>query len=540
MFKMILVDDERMERTYMKKCIDWQSLNIQVCGEADNGEEALEVCSKIKPDIILTDIKMPVMDGLEFSVRVKDILPEVKIIFISGHEDFEYAKTVANLNAFGYILKPFRIQDVIDVVKKVVNICDEDFKKDVERTRLLSILQENISVLKESFIREFLDGTKQIENIWGRVEYLDIQFKKGLYGVILFEIDDIGQLYTNLKEEDRQIFSINLLQMVRHTIKQYSYGEVIKISDAQYVALLSGEPNVEDFDESMFQVAEKAKEKAETQGISITIGISTTGKSIEAIHKMYQQVQKAIEYKIYDHKGEIIYINDLPFATQKQSIDFNQFDKEFIEYLKAGNKEKINDLLDSTFDRLLVSHNVSTAYLQNLCISIISMSMRFLIEINCTFEEIFGERDMVWNKLMRFETISDIKQWMKNIFSYMVDNVNAKKKSKNQLIVEQVKEIINERYGEELTTKELSKKIFLSPNYIGAIFKNETGIGFLEYLTQVRMEEAKVLLQDINLKIYEVAEQVGYNNTPYFSTVFKDFMGFAPKEYRERIYDSDE
>jgi len=162
-------------------------------------------------------------------------------------------------------------------------------------------------------------------------------------------------------------------------------------------------------------------------------------------------------------------------------------------------------------------------------------AMRFLNEINCTFDDVLGDGVLVWNKLLKFETIADVKQWMTNIFAAIIETVNLKKKSKNQMIVDKIIEIMNEKYSEDLTTKELSKVIFISPNYIGAIFKEETGIGILTFLTKLRMEKAEEMLKDPNMKVYEIAQKVGYNNTPYFSTIFRDYTGMAPSEYRERL-----
>lgn len=538
MLKLVILDDERMERTYMKKYVDWNTLGVEIAGEAANGVEGLKLCTEIRPDIIITDIKMPQMDGLEFAAKVKDVLPEVKIIFISGYGDFDYARSAVDLNAYGYILKPFRVSNVEEVVGKVVEKCLEEGSRNREREQLKKILDENKGVLKDSVIRELLEGTESEQTIWERVEFFGISLHQGLYSVQVMEIDDYEELSKSLTQEEKQLMSIELLQMTKSILESYGQGEMTRLSEKQFAILLS-------FDSSQGEVAARQKAYSlcdniknllqEEMRLSVTFGMSEICRDIADLFYYYLQAKDALKYKLFDLKGQMISINDIRMDTEPDILDMKKIDDQLTDLLRRGEEEEIHRVIDRIFNGLLRRQDVSEGYLQNICISIVCVAMRFLNEVNCSFKEIFGDDSLVWSKLVRFETIGDVRQWLKNIFTAMLETIQMKKKSKNHLIVEKVMEIVNERYPEELTTRELSKEIFLSPNYIGAIFKDETGVGFLEYLTRIRMEKAAEMLHDPNKKIYEVAQKVGYNNTPYFSTLFKDYIGVTPSEYREKL-----
>lgn len=537
MLKMVILDDEKMERKYMKKYIDWNSMGIEIVGEAANGVDGLEVCLNVKPDIILTDVKMPEMDGLEFSKKVKEFLPDVKIIFISGHDDFSYARSAVDLNAFGYILKPFRIENVIEVVRKVTTKCDEELKKDTERSKLKKILDENKGLLKDSLIRELLNGIGSYERIWERIDYLGINVIRGWYCTLLIEVDEFDDITNNMQIEEKQFFSINLLNSIQRGVAG-SNAENIKVSDKHYSILLSFNFVEEEITitQRVYAIAEAVKANLlEDLNISVTIGMSKLSNDIGSIIYLNEQAKDALKCKLFNLKGQLISFNDTLIIGEKKEIDFKRLDNLIVDSLKSSNVERLHNMMDEVFDGLLANRDVNSSNMQSICISIMCSAIRFLNEINCTFGDVFGDESIVWNKLMKFETIADIKQWVKNILDAIIDYVNLKKKSKNRMIVEKVLEIMKDRFGDELTTKELSKEIFLSPNYIGAIFKEEMGTGLLEHLTRIRMEKAEEMLRDPRLKIYEIALKVGYSNTPYFSTVFRDFTGLTPSEYRDKL-----
>lgn len=540
-WKVVIIDDEKMERTFIKKYIDWEGLDMEVAGEASNGEHALEVCKRINPDIILTDIKMPEMDGIEFCKIIKNLLPYVQIIFMSGYNDFEYAKSAVDIGAIGYILKPISIESAVVELKKASNFCQKRLMEIQEQNRLKNIIQENKIILKESLIRELLYGVQNISKIWDRISILDIDICKGNYCVFLIEIDDFDTFLEQNSSEKVQVLSLEIINSINVFIKNLIKDlciETIKLSEKQFASIVS----IQKYTDKNFtfdfynNIAESIREFVyNQQGVSVTIGISNVTDNIIDIKQLYSEAKEALRYKFLSTKGQIININDINYTNMQESESFfaKEIIGEILEILRYERWNEIDSLIDRIFDKAVKNKRISHDYIKNITILIICSAIVYLSELNMTFDDILGDSLVLWNKISKFETIIDVKQWLKNIYVAVKEGVEERKKGRRRKIVENIINIIEKRYDEDLTTKKLSKEIFLSPNYIGAIFKEETGKGFLEYLTSVRITKACELLKNPNLKIYEVAQMVGYSNVTYFSTIFKDFTGKTPSEYRQ-------
>lgn len=363
--KILIVDDEPIVREGLKNNVSWKDFDLFVAGCEANGKSALDVFKREVPDIILTDIRMPYMDGLELTREVKKIDPLVVVILLSAYDDFKYAQQAIRLGAFDYILKPIDIDTLKETVRRAV----------LKRKELLDKEKEPLPALNKN----------------------DLKFFKAEY---------------------------------------YKYPL-----------------------------------------------------------KLEEELSKAIK------RGD-------------KNLAVNIFDNIWGEFYE---KEYSED------------------FIKRWGLELIAVITRSLVEIGENADVLFKETDP-WRQISDMPTKDKLREWMKNIIEVVSEYVFLTKNSKNKKLVDEAIKLIQENYNDfNISLNNIAEKLYITPNYLSTLFKNEMGVTFSDYLMAYRIEKAKELLKDIKVKIYEVAEAVGYTDQHYFSKVFKNITGFTPKEYREKI-----
>jgi len=535
-FKILIVDDERLDREGIKGQIEWEELNITSIQTAKSGFDALTIIEIQKPDILITDVKMPGMNGLILAQKASEIVPWIKVIFISGFDDFEYVKNALLINAYEYLLKPVDTDDLLAALKKVINERIKERKIEEENEVLINKINESKPLLKQKLICDIIYGTSNKESISKNIKYLNMNLLEGFYRILLYEIDDYGFILEDIGVAELEN-SHQIIMDIISKIEVYNcLLELAQIDKNRIAILLSFSSDLENgrINAMSNNISKHIIEEVKsTTSVSITIGIGCIVNSITELHLSYDESCMALSQKMLAGKGTIICY--YPKTNIKESsIDFQNIINELMQCIKNHDKNKANYLLDYLFDSLENGNVYGNKYIQNCCINIISRIEIVLIEFNESVENVFGKNIVLWEKLMKFETILDIRQWMKNIFRAVIEYFENKNSKKNSKIIMAVIKKIEQNYSSELTLKDVAAEFFYSPNYLGAIFKEEIGMGFSECLSEYRMKKAGELLQQTCLKMYEVASQVGYKNVPSFINQFKLSYNMTPTEYRER------
>lgn len=539
MFKLLIVDDEKLDREGLQEQLPWDELGISTVEAAKNGIEALEIIERIKPDILITDVKMPRMDGLSLAGKALEIVPWIKIIFVSGFDDFEFVKSALLVNAYQYILKPVDTDELLHAAQKVVNERIREIKEEEENRTLVGTINESRSLLKQKLFHDILFGTFDKETIWQRLRFLDIRFYEGYFAVLLCEIDDyrllVEEYGTEALEGHKSAISDKMkgLQGVEYTL------EFVDIDPARCAAIFNFHANVKK-EMVEFRLKERAQRIIEEIGgtgrISVSAGIGCTVERMEDLGLSYTNSCQALLQKMFRGKGSVLFYQ--PKTSVKENvIDIQNIGNELVQSIKTCDTNKGYYCLDYLFDSIEANRMSEDRFVQNYCINLISRMEISLLEMNERLENIFGEGVIVWEKLMKFETIPDIRQWMKNVFRAVIEHLENKNSRKNRKVVLQLTKYIEENYARELTLKDIANHFYYTPNYLGMIFKEELGQGFAEYLAEFRMKKAAELLLQRHLKLYEVAEMVGYRNVSSFINQFKLCYAMTPGEYRERSTD---
>ncbi len=536
MFKLIIVDDERLDREGLRQQIDWERMNVTSVETARNGFEALELIKEFKPDILITDIKMPGMDGLTLSEKAVDLVPWIKIIIISGYDDFEYVRNAMKIKAYEYILKPVDTDELIIALKTVIEERLKEKKAEEETKILLDSVNESKYLLRRSLFLDIIYGNIDNSSIWKKIEQLELGINRGSYYIAVIEIDDAKFLSDKLGKNSYKELMKSIENCIRNVNTNGCSIECQVIDEARLAAIFSflGDSLDDSVNSAQFaaeQIIVNVKNKCD---ISVTVGISIKADSLEKLHICYDLGCRALSQKISRGKGRVLAYYDRNNPRQ-ETIDTQKVTNQLVAALKNSDGSKVEYLINRFFENLMASGIDNKKYILNCCINILSGMENVLLDLNDSTDNVFGQGYILWESFFEYETIEEIRENMRSIFRQVITYLQNRNDKKNRRIVDMVTEYIEDNYAKELTLKDIAAHFYYSPNYLGAIFKEELGKGFADYLIELRIRKAAEVLRHSNLKIYEVANMVGYRNIPSFINQFKLIHNITPKEYKERF-----
>lgn len=541
MYKLILVDDEEEVRKGVLEKIQWNKYGFHVVGEAENGIEALEKAEKTLPDLVITDIKMPFMDGLALSERLREKLPTTRIIILTGFDEFEYAKMAIKLDVVEYALKPISADDLTEVLIRVKEKLDDEMaqKKDME------MLKENyiksLPVLKEKFLGSLITNRLNRTEILERASSYGLNLNYNGFIVAVISIDskaDTG----NFSEvdwvsslENRELIKLAIFNLTEEIINKYEMGIVFLHND-NILTIFTSEENEKDkligktlsILEELNQSIEKYYKK------SVTFGVGAYCRDIANIGYSHESAVTALDYRILLNSN-IICIEDMePKAVQ--NIVFDELrSRSLISCIKVGTPGEIEKTIEGLFKEI-IDGNVSFKDYQLYLLDILTTILKTARDLLIDMDKVFGLNYNLFVEMYKFKDIRQVKEWLINICTRIKGQVYKDRQDTCKLIVKKAEEYIEEFYNDgELTIDKICKHLHISPTYFSTIFKRETKFTFINYLTHIRMEAAKELLRTTNYKSFEIAKKVGYSEPNYFSYCFKKNFNISPSEYRKEF-----
>lgn len=531
MLKMIIADDEFIVRDGLKNIINWEEFGIEVIGDAEDGQEALDLCINLKPDILLTDIKMPLLDGLEVSLKLKELGSNIKIIIISGIQDFNYAKTALSFDAAGYILKPVKINELKDVVQKVVNSINLEKNSMNKFIELQKELSQNIPLIREKFLRNLISGIYiSPKDVWDKINYCSLPFEMEDYiTAAVLQIDDYEEAIKDYKEENKQLLTFCVCNITEEILANYGHIS-FSTSEYEYVILFSSKTLDEDL---YIEICEElSKYIRKFLNISISIGIGSSVKNVLEINNSYNEALTALEFKFYTGQNSILPIKDFSQQEVNDHPDIFKIQDTLIKQIKVGDSESVKELINTLFKSISQNKNLPMEYVQSICIELISVISRNLYELGESLDAILEPKRKIFEAIYKTDTLFSLQSYLLNLLLKVSSYFMSKYSQKNTKIVDLTKKYILKNYMKNISIVDLAKEIYLTPNYLSLIFKQETGETIIEYLTKIRMEQAKKLLESTDLKVVDISQLVGYENPHYFSTAFKRYTKVTPQKYR--------
>lgn len=514
MYHILIVDDEFLVRLGLKTTIDWTAHGYKVVGEAANGKEALELVQTLKPDIVLVDIKMPLIDGLSFITEAKKLNQDISFIIFSNYESFQYAKRAMHLGVSQYLLKSEINADTLLATLESVKLERNSVKskhQDINQARH-SYLSRNLSKTQiNTYISsEYLEAPP--EEIFPAARYIVVKYFLNISLMNEQSIDMLGKMMVSLIEDEFPDSAYTEVIYQMHYYMTFIYPVTITgMSESDY---LSKSNSISRKLKYYFSVVLKG-------------GISQKGSAKE-IPQLLSEAERARQQCFFEPINFVVYNRKLHESIQ-QNPHFHISSSRISENLEKREKDKIKDYIHSVFTELKKLKCYSCVH--HTFIDFLSIAKTNLEKLN------FEGMDNISNKLYYdnwniLASVDETESYICDIFDSILD-VRSRTGSSYSASVKRAVAYIEENYASNITLDEIAGRAEISRSYLSMLFKQETGTNLVTYLNQYRIEKGKKLLTATNLKIYEIADTIGFGSPYYFSKVFKEITGMQCKEFRD-------
>ena len=516
--KLLIADDETLIREGLAS-LDWEHYGLNVVAACKNGEEAFEMVKRHHPDIILSDIRMPKRDGLWLAENVTAVFPEIKIVFITSYSDFEYAQKAIELGIAEYILKPIEDEPLFQTVCKLRDEILEEQHQKVEIAKFKSTVAESKHFLKSWFLNRFSNNEKKFE-------FFALHPENSYYAAIVVRFDSDAMSEVELDAFLK--FEKIVYQLKDNKLK------IIPFYDGNLFTFFfefSKSKELLAMESALYTVSNQIKDYLdEYTDENYTIGIGFIQPGLTYINDCYETALSALNYSSYLGAKQIIYIKDFePKNPASMQPTYNpELNTAYLNAIKAGNEFDVEDIIDSIFNQ---SPLPPLDDLKRTVLELIIGISKAIAEAGEDPKILFNDTD-VWSVVNKCEDHDALYQLIKGVSVVVSSRLSDMRNNKNAAVVAKVKQIVEDNYAETASLDNIATQIYLSPCYLSVIFSKETNMTFKDYLIQTRIRKAKELLENTNMKIYEVAKKVGYNDARYFSDLFRRITGKTPSQFR--------
>jgi len=524
MLKVLLVEDESFERQYLETVIDWEQYGFYICGEADNGRDGLELIRKYSPNLVVTDIKMPEIDGLEMiKMTAEEIKAAPKFVIISGHDDFKYAKTAIKYNVVDFVLKPIDENEFTELLKKVKDEIYEELKNDEEFS--VSIKTRANEAFKKLLEGEINENVLLFANRW-----LGLYENEDIY-CVLVEIDNYDSWKENLSENNKLLSSRLIENLIYEIIGAGNSLNVYRVLEYRY-GLLVNKNILEQFNNDIKAFVKRLYSNfTNNSDLKISIYVSKKITSLCQVKTAYQNCRELIQYLYTSRdKHRIIFYDDVKDTTFSYSVSNLKYFHLLHSDIEKNNIKGIKLNIDRLFreaEEKRIDPKILRAYIVKFELELFTLASQWLGDDKSFHEKVvfpdIGET--------RFNIIKD------NFIKFCTDYagyIHKIKQDKSNGLLCAIESYIHKNYKTDISLKSIADAFYINPVYLGQLFKKTYGVYFNDYLHQLRIEEAKKLLKMTNLKIYEVASEIGYTDSNYFTVKFEKLTGLTPSQFKRK------
>lgn len=536
MLKVLVADDEEKICQLILKLIEWEKIGLEIVATVSNGLDAVRAVELHKPDIVITDIRMPGIDGMELIARVKELSPDTEIIIISGYRHFEYAQTAIRYGVRNYLLKPIRKDELNETLRKISEIYREKNEQLSFEERVRLVLKNDAGRLRTGFISQLVYGTleqsgsRNVEAVNRRYQF---RFREGIFQVIGIKFDNVDHDDSNITFLADKAADITAQIIEKSCFDCEVYVECTTI----YILVNYGKEEQKNVKKNLRQMLDELKLlESILRGMKVTLGVGKAVSSVDEIKRSFEGAKYSLEQRIVSGTGRVIEDAEEEFVPMFINTDaYYRFSKVLERAVESLNVMELRGAvygLKETLEALpgITGHEILQTAKEVCGIYFYCMKNR---QMNGENEQKFLDS---YNKTAgECPDVDKLFGFLSGALCTSFKNAAAAKMAEDNKPIRLAKQYIQENYRKQVTLEEVSTVVGFAPAYFSTLFKKETGMPFLEFLQSVRMEAAKKLLVTTNDGMGAVCEMVGYSDVKYFTKCFIKYTGLKPGEYR-KIY----
>lgn len=547
MIELLLVDDETYVTQSLVQTIPWKELQVESVYQADSASKALEILEKQSIDIVITDIRMPVMDGLRLIEEVSKGWPHIRCILLTGHSDFEYAKRAIQLQAFDYILKPVVDAEFIASLTNAIESLRDEWSAAEKYHQLLHSRKSDFAVLRSSLLHDLLLGRKLLnKTVTEKLEQYEIPLRAEESAVMV-----LVQMGTHFRAMDHH--SVALMEFAVGNIAEEVFGGEFDVwsGKAPHDCLMLIAQMKEGYHQSIrnrkdYESARRAllgehanvlqKHVSNYLKGDISLIVTDWFGFPEGLPTAYRAGLGAMLLRTDDERT-LTFLEDrganaAAVGTLLKSVEALYKPPTLIHLLESKQWEAARGKITDVFSDLEKA-KATREHLYEVFLSVTNAFMYLAHKQGLFIAEIDqAGMDFLLDQRLA-HSIGTLRTWSLGMLGKLHKELSADEKYTKSYIVKQVQEIVSGELGEDVSVKTIADRVYLHPVYLSKIYKAETGESLGDYIIRMRMDRAHYLLKHTNKKIYEITSELGYQNPQYFSKMFKKFFGMTPNEFRD-------
>lgn len=531
MIKLLIVEDEPLVQIGIQSMLSNADLNVEIIGLAKDGVQALELIDKQRPEIVITDIKMPRMDGLELLKESRKRYGKLPaFVILTSYEDFQFLREAMNYDVIDYLIKLELDQEsLIKSIQKAIKNVNEHTEQGSSHDS--NAFVATASFYDKFFIKLLLNLFEDEEQVSLQAKELGIDFYSHAYCVCHCEIVEYAPMWT--AQDKNRLVSLysSTIQMIRELAKKYLPCYVLSLDTKHFsIIFCFEEDEIKEYKTLIRNILEKIYSMVHNYfNVNILTSIGTPCNNPLHLSDAFQEARQI--FSAVNIEEPVLFYEDLIPGKPTQNI-FNM--AVFKEDIKKAFEEFNTTTLNETFTQItdiLKAHQAHYLQAMDAACNILFLSISLLPDGEELVAGIFAEDSDSYRSIYKQGSVDQVVEWLLYLRDGLCNCLTERKKVYKNYLITNVKKYIAAHIEEKLSLPEVASVFGISPNYLSNLFKKNGDVGFLEYITQLKIDKAKQLMQNSNLKVYEIAEHLGFESAFYFSKVFKKVEGCSPREY---------
>lgn len=512
MYKLLLVEDEKILLEDLVENVDWGSMDIEVIGTAWNGRDAIEKVNELKPDIIIADIKMPVMDGLELAKQIKKIYDDIQIIFLTGFDELDYVKTALEVEAIGYLLKPFNfdeVQQMISKAKKRLLACRQAelgrrVQDEADIRAMLYSPKDYMGDIESEFVIMVaaIDNYRLVMKDKEKYEILDIV--NGVQSILREMLDRCGFLYKLVPLEGGEFFIAVALEHEFASLNTEKWRSINGIVEERY-------------------------------GITISIGLCDRYVKVTDFADAYHEAISALNYRFYQGHAQIINSATIKMHSKGNQYRIPEVENALVDAVYHNRRMDAINILENYFELLRTEKVQREAVIAGI-FNLVDRLYEYFLKLSKEMEVALNEKGRIFDIIECYDNIPDMHDYVRQLLQSIFDQLCIEEDVDYfRKIAMKIMQYLEANYMKPVTIEDVAKELCFSPSRLRKIFKDYTGTTIHDYLTNIRMKKSLQLMRDPAVRIKDIATSIGYENISYFCTLFAKYYGMSPNQYRNKI-----